>query len=204
MVPAAGQRSNHPHGTAKAGGFLEGKAYRRGPYSRGGAARSAILDALARKTSASCSELIRFTGLPWGSVVHHLERLIKVGTVKSFTVRRRQFFCLPHVDPNQALAVRVLRRPAARAMLKAFNDTDSLGLRDLGAGLSLNRRTRRHIVAGFLEAGMLRVCPTVQRRFQLLWVPVGCRDWLAAETESQGEFGGAGSNPLGILLALAP
>ena len=68
---------------------------RRGPYHRSKATRQRIQSALRAGHGLGVADVARATGLPWGTVSHHLKAMVARGEVERESPDRRARYRLP-------------------------------------------------------------------------------------------------------------
>jgi DNA-binding MarR family transcriptional regulator len=146
----------------------------RGSYKSSESTRDAILAALATTPGMSRSDIIRATGISWGSVAHHVHRMVEAGTLHVDVVGRRPYYYLEPPKRSLLPITRLLRsEPVALEVLRLLNDETGISINAMSARLQHDRKTIRRTVAQLEQSGMVApLTRTIRRGFQLVAVPV--------------------------------
>jgi len=159
---------------------------RRGPYVRGNAARRDIVAAIKRHAGITRSEIVRATGLSWGSVTHHIKQLSERGEIQAARLGRRTIYHTGRREATSLAVVRLLRtEPNSVMVLRVLNRGSPLTIEWMATKLGVGRKTVRRHLALMLDAGLVGLSATRRVRYELRWVPLEFRDFLVDSSEGQ-------------------
>lgn len=131
---------------------------------RGEPSRQTILAAVRADPGMSKSELRDATGIAWGALSHHLDRLETDGTLESFEWNGRHLVFPPDLPHNERLAVATLREPLSNQVLARLTDARPPSLRALAREMDVGRKVIRRIAANLESAGLLDGAPGRRHR----------------------------------------
>jgi DNA-binding transcriptional ArsR family regulator len=152
---------------------------RRGPYRRAEPARRAILEAVRQRPGISRSEILRLTGLSWGSVAHHVKRLLERGELHAHMIGRRPYYSLDAEGSRLLPLLRLLRtEETAGDILRVLNRNGALSIQALSRDLHVDRKTVKRHLGRLLEAGLVGLTQRRRARFELRSIPLELRKLL--------------------------
>lgn len=119
---------------------------RRGPYGTSLPTRQAILLAIQASPWCTKSEVMRATGLGWGTVYHHVRQMKRQGVIRSSRAGRRELYCPADAPPSFRPIMRLLRDEMCSAILAEIRLAPGQGVQ----GLSKRLEVPRHVISRYL------------------------------------------------------
>lgn len=119
------------------------------------------------------SELRRSTGLAWGTVCHHTDRLVAAGLVQVHEGGKHKHLFRADVPGDALQRQVVLRRPHTREVLRLFEARREVDIPHAMEATGLSRRIVTLRLAELEEAGLLERRGTGRPRFARIRLDLG-------------------------------
>jgi predicted transcriptional regulator len=129
---------------------MRGYAERNGPLTR-----EEIVNALRNEPGLTKSQICRLLDLSWGTISHHARLLEAQGRIERRAIRHRTRFFAQGMQADRLTSNPAAHDPLAAPLLEAVVANPGIGIRDLAASLSVDRRAIRRHLDLLIESGLV-------------------------------------------------
>jgi len=126
-----------------------------------------ILAVIHASPGLTKSELVRKTGMPWGTIWYQVDKLEKNGLIQTLKRRKEVSLFPTGIGPNRIRWLAEIRRPESAAILQMFRSKRELTILDAVEHAGISRRVARERLATLLEAGITEPRGNGRPRFAL-------------------------------------
>lgn len=124
--------------------------------AEGDATRQQILDLLREHPGLHKSEIARRTGISWGNVGHHLERLQQERLLRPFREGRRVHWFPPDLSARHHYGLSILNNDYVGEAIQSLRHQPGLTLHGLAEQLDISQKVASRVLRQLEEAGYVR------------------------------------------------